>query len=143
MSEPEYTKGKRIIDGAANNVVRADDPEDAEPWVLAEFDAHCGHSLEEPKGNARLAKASDNAVLELAEHLGCNAVLLAERLEGGGLVRLVEAAQRYVGTVNALTRGHPDEAQSSDEARVALSGQIAATKDIAAALSLLTTPAPL
>lgn len=104
MAGPEYTKGKRSIDAKESNVVRADDPEDAEPWGLAEFDAHCGRSLEEPKGNARLSSASDNAVLELAEHLGCNAVELAERLEGGGLTEIAVA----LGTICAATEPGED-----------------------------------
>jgi len=84
MSEPEYTKGKRIREDGRK--VHCDNTEIAEYFGYSE-DIDDVQDI----NNTRLSAASDNAVLELAEHLGCNAVTLAERLEGGGLVRMVEA----------------------------------------------------
>lgn len=78
---PEYTPGKRTADGAMIYVA-----EDGIGNTLGQWTG-----LDVDYGNARLSVASDNAVLSLADHLGCNAVELAERLADGGLVEVVEA----------------------------------------------------
>lgn len=122
MSEPEYTKGKRIIeDGPIGNLrwIKTDND-----GLLAEHDP-CNVGGETP-GNARLHAASDNAVLELAEHLGCNAILLAERLENGGLTEIAVA----LGTICAAT-------EPGEDPDIGLLHRIASS-----ALSHLTTPAP-
>lgn len=111
-NEPEYTPGRRTvhIDDEAYHaerwpVIRADDS------TIVGTEGYYG-DIEIDKGNARLHAASDNAVIELAEHLGCNAVTLAERLEGGGLVRLVGALLDVAAAYGADARPMVREALS-------------------------------
>jgi DNA-binding transcriptional regulator YiaG len=58
---------------------------------------------EETMGNARLLVAAYNAFDSAARKLGINAVVLAERMESGGLAELVEAQGR-----TSLTNGSTD-----------------------------------
>jgi hypothetical protein len=55
---------------------------------------------ERESANARLITAAANAIGEAAKHLNTNPVELAERLENGGLVALIEAAKRLCKGMN-------------------------------------------
>lgn len=52
-----------------------------------------GNATYKAKNTAYLIVNSVNAIGAMAEYLGCNPVELAERLQGGGLVELVEALE--------------------------------------------------
>lgn len=114
MAGPEYTKGKRrakriqySMDGGADTLIYVRDQRGRHGEIcVGGFCVDLSDRLysNECEGNARLHAASNNAVLELAEHLGCNAVELAERLEGGGLTEIAVA----LGAICAATEPGED-----------------------------------
>lgn len=99
MAGPVYNPRKRFVGDLDATAIAT-----GQGWAIARCNDK-NSTTATNEGNARLIAASDNAVIELAEHLGCNAVELAERMEGGGLVRLVEAL-KYIfdGTGEAHVR---------------------------------------
>ncbi|WP_188260824.1 hypothetical protein [Azospirillum tabaci] len=114
MTEPAYNPRKRFVGELDATSIAT-----IQGWAIARYNDN-NSTTATNEGNARLSAASDNAVLELAERLGCNAVELAERLENGGLVKVAAFLEAIVNGT-----GEPE------------------TRAVArAALSHLTTPAP-